>query len=359
MSPMTTVELSIVIPLFNEERALPHLFKSLERQKDICCEVIFCDGGSQDGSLELLNGYANRSHHQIKVVSTERGRGRQMNQGAEIASCSRLLFLHADSVCRCSSFLRAALNDFRAAEKRCAPVPIAAHFTLQFGGCHSDGRFYQYLSEKSHLNRQGTIYGDQGMLMSKRLWLQVGGFSTSQPILEDVLFADAVMEHGKWILLPQQIETSNRRYQEEGCIRRAVKNGLLLIVAGTGFTSLLSSTSILGSYHHAPCSGSKLSSSAVSLHRMTLTSYVSFWYGCGRGVAQHFWIVVFAASWGVPWLTGTQRRALLDRYDRYGATLLLHPFSYTFFAVLSWFVFYLTYLCLPLNWLVQCRDEQH
>lgn len=359
MSPKPTVELSIVIPLLNEERVLPHLFKSLESQTNISFEVVFSDGGSQDDSLELLNSYVNQSRHLIKVVFGAHGRGQQMNRGAEAASSARLLFLHADSVWHSSSFLRDAIDSFIAAEKSSAPVLIAAHFTLQFSGSHSDTRFYQYLSEKSHLNRQGTIYGDQGMLLAKQLWLQVGGFSTSQPILEDILFADAVMEHGKWILLPQQIVTSNRRYQGEGRVRRVIKNGLMLIVAGTGFTSLLSSSSILGSYYQETCARNQLTSVVVSLHRMALTSYVSFWYGCGRGISQHFWLVVFAASWGVPWLKSEQRRHLLDRYDRYGAALLMHPLSYTFFAVLSWFLFYLSYLCLPLNWLVQCRDEQH
>jgi|LGOV01.1.fsa_nt_gb rSAM/selenodomain-associated transferase 2 len=361
MSTVSIPELSIIIPLLNEEQTLPQLFHSLEAQTGLCCQVIFCDGGSVDNSLSLLENYAHSSCHQVVVLSGEQGRGWQMNQGADVANSERLLFLHADSFWHQTTLLQDALNCFAELESESRSAAIAAHFSLQFSGSDCHNRFYRYLSEKSQLNRPGTIYGDQGMLLSKKLWHEIGGFSDESVILEDVLFVEQVAQLGQWVLLPQVIFTSNRRYQREGRLQRVIRNGLMLIVAGAGFGHLLSSSAALSGGYHAGERGSTLSSFAALaslLHRMSLTRYGCFWYGCGREIAHHFWLVIYAASWAIPLIDCDQRRTILSFYDRRVAPLMIYPIIYTVFAVLSWFLFYLFYLCLPLSWLVQRKGKQ-
>lgn len=358
MSTVLIPDLSIIIPLLNEEQTLPHLFDSLEAQTGLCCEVIFCDGGSEDKSLSLLENYVRSSCHQVTVLSGDHGRGRQMNQGAGVANSERLLFLHADSFWQQTTLLQDALNCFDELESESPSTSIAAHFTLQFSGSGCHTRFYRYLSEKSQLNRSGTIYGDQGMLLSKKLWHEIGGFSDDIVILEDVLFVEQLAQLGRWVLLPQVIFTSNRRYQHEGRLQRVIRNGLMLIVSGAGFGHLLSSSAALSGGYHAGDRGSTLSSFAALLHRMSLTRYGCFWYGCGREIAHHFWLVIYATSWAIPLLDCGQRRAILSFHDRRVASLLTYSIIYTFFAVLSWFLFYLFYLCLPLSWLVQRKGKQ-
>lgn len=362
MSTVSIPDLSIIIPLLNEEQTLPQLFDSLEVQTGLCCQVIFCDGGSEDNSLSLLENYAHSSCHQVVILSGERGRGRQMNQGASVANSERLLFLHADSFWQQTTLLQDAINHFDELESESRSTPIAAHFSLQFSGSDCHNRFYRYLSEKSQLNRHGTIYGDQGMLLSKKLWHEIGGFSVDVVILEDVLFVEQVAQLGHWVLLPQLICTSNRRYQHEGRLQRVVRNGLLLIVAGAGFSHLLSPCAELSGGYRDAATGSNTLSSFASLasllRRMSLMSYGGFWYGCGRFIAHHFWLVIYAASWAIPLIDCDQRRAILSFYDRRVASLLTYPVIYTVFAVLSWFLFYLSYLCLPLCRLFQRKGKQ-
>lgn len=65
------VEVSVVVPVFNEERSLPRLFERLYAAMDALArsyEVVFVDDGSKDGSAELLAQQFARRPEQTCVV---------------------------------------------------------------------------------------------------------------------------------------------------------------------------------------------------------------------------------------------------------------------------------------------------
>jgi glycosyltransferase involved in cell wall biosynthesis len=71
---------ALAIPVKNERRGLSKLVESLQRQVSESDEIIFVDGGSTDGTLELLNQCA-EENPQIKVYVSEGascGKGRNM-----------------------------------------------------------------------------------------------------------------------------------------------------------------------------------------------------------------------------------------------------------------------------------------
>ncbi len=74
------VQLSLVIPCFNEQDALPHLLEALipvlEREVGPCWELILVDDGSSDRTLELI-AQANVKDPRIKGVSLSRNFGHQ------------------------------------------------------------------------------------------------------------------------------------------------------------------------------------------------------------------------------------------------------------------------------------------
>ena len=86
-SPFPTPTVSIIIPVLHEEARVADC---VQRAKALSpAEVIVVDGGSTDRTRELASP-ADR------VLQTARGRARQMNAGASIATGQVLLFLHAD-----------------------------------------------------------------------------------------------------------------------------------------------------------------------------------------------------------------------------------------------------------------------
>ena len=74
------VQLSLVVPCFNEQEALPHLLEALlpvlEREVGPCWEVILVDDGSSDRTFETIM-QANLKDRRVKGVSLSRNFGHQ------------------------------------------------------------------------------------------------------------------------------------------------------------------------------------------------------------------------------------------------------------------------------------------
>ncbi len=72
------VDLSLVIPVYNEEENLPLLFKAIHRALDPLgykWEVIFVDDGSRDNSLAVLQTLAGQDKQHVRVVVFRRNFG--------------------------------------------------------------------------------------------------------------------------------------------------------------------------------------------------------------------------------------------------------------------------------------------
>lgn len=217
--------LSVVIPALDEAAALPGLLDDLRVQQGVELELIVADGGSSDGTAELAQ--AAGAH----VVQAPRGRGAQMNAGAGAARGDTLLFLHADSRLESPRHLREALDALRAA----GDARAAGHFALRFQRTQPGlDRFYRHLEGKTTLNRPGTINGDQGLLLAREFFDELGGFDERLPFLEDPLIAAKIFERGRWILLPGRLRTSARRFEAEGAYRRYTLMALIMGLHAAG-----------------------------------------------------------------------------------------------------------------------------
>ncbi|MBM4125608.1 MAG: glycosyltransferase, partial [Nitrospira sp.] len=83
--------ISVIIPAYNEEKALPGTLTALLSQSGDY-EVLVVDGGSTDATCRLV-----RSEPRIRLLTAPKGRASQMNAGAKEAKGGLLLFLHADT----------------------------------------------------------------------------------------------------------------------------------------------------------------------------------------------------------------------------------------------------------------------
>src|SRR3954467_8154934 len=83
--------LSIIIPTLNEARSIGATLDALACEAR-GVEVIVVDGGSVDGTVELVRGRG------VKLIESGRGRGGQLHAGACAASGHMLWFLHADTL---------------------------------------------------------------------------------------------------------------------------------------------------------------------------------------------------------------------------------------------------------------------
>ncbi len=232
MAPGKLPELSIIIPVLNEARQLPELLNNLSRQQAVNYELLLVDGGSTDGSVVFLQEQA-RQPANVHLISSPAGRGRQLNLGAGRAVADWLLFLHADSRFAEPTALRDALDYLQATDSQ----QTAGHFALSFRHYSPESSAVFYFYEwKARLGRPETIHGDQGFLLRRDFFRQVGPFREDLPVMEDTDFAERLRAQGSWLLLPAGISTSARRFKVEGLWQRQLLSALIMCFREIGWT---------------------------------------------------------------------------------------------------------------------------
>jgi rSAM/selenodomain-associated transferase 2 len=201
--------LDVVIPTLNAGRKLARTLACLrEHVPDV--SVIVCDGGSQDDTAAIARAAG------AIVVSAPAGRGRQLATAAAACTNPWLLFLHADSVL--ADGWRIAVDDFIAQSSNGAK---AAYFGLRFDSPARGARRVERLVAW-RCRTFALPYGDQGLLISRRLYDRLGGFR-ALPLMEDV---DLVRRIGRanLSLLDVEVVTSAERYERDGWLMRPLRN---------------------------------------------------------------------------------------------------------------------------------------
>lgn len=92
MSP----QLSIITPVFNGSRFIEGCILNVVSQNCPDQEHIIVDGGSKDGSVEIISHYAKQYPHIRWVSEQDHGQSDAMNKGITLASGSILGILNAD-----------------------------------------------------------------------------------------------------------------------------------------------------------------------------------------------------------------------------------------------------------------------
>jgi rSAM/selenodomain-associated transferase 2 len=195
---------SVIVPVFDEEEALPGLLDHLAGQRG-SFEVIVADGGSQDATVAL----AERHPVNPRVITEAGGRARQFNAAAAVARAPLLCFLHADSRLPPDGIatLERALRD---------PHHGGGAFALRFTG---GDRFSRVLTAWYAVQRRaGIYYGDSTIWVRAATFAALGGFR-ELPIMDDYDFVRRLERHTSTRTLPGPATTSARRWQAIGVPR--------------------------------------------------------------------------------------------------------------------------------------------
>ncbi len=90
------MKVSVIIPIYNEEKVILNCLKSLSKQTLADFEIIFVDDGSTDSTLSILQGQTLQGKKLIIFKQSHKGAGAARNLGASQARGDILVFVDAD-----------------------------------------------------------------------------------------------------------------------------------------------------------------------------------------------------------------------------------------------------------------------
>lgn len=186
-------------------------------------EIIVVDG---DPGGSTINSVRNNG---VILQTSAKGRARQMNHGAKLASGEIFIFLHADTFLPDDALLRvrSAMNDTRY---------VAGAFDL---GINSDRSVFRitewYAALRTRLTR--IPFGDQAIFIRSPYFAEIGGYSDI-PLMEDIDLMKRIRKHGQKIfIIADKVMTSPRRWEQEGIFYCTLRNWALQICFALGLPS--------------------------------------------------------------------------------------------------------------------------
>jgi len=98
---VNSVDLSIVVPVYNEKESLPELMKGISSTLDLLgksYEVVFVDDGSSDGSYDEVKSLRKQYVNRVKAIRFSRncGKSAALSAGIEYAAGDTIITMDAD-----------------------------------------------------------------------------------------------------------------------------------------------------------------------------------------------------------------------------------------------------------------------
>ncbi len=197
-------KISIIIPVLNEALSIEKLVCYLREHGGISVfEVLVCDGGSSDDTVQLARAAgASVIHCPVQC------RAAQMNAGARAAQGDVLYFVHADT---------------RPPESFAADIQAALQKAYQMG-CYryrfDSPRFL--LKINAFFNRFHWLWcqgGDKTFFIRKEIFEQLGGYDEHYVVMEEYDFLRRAMPQFRLCIVPKYALVSARKYEVNSWLR--------------------------------------------------------------------------------------------------------------------------------------------
>ena len=217
-------KISIIIPILNEADNIKNLLNYiiLNSSKENIAEIIAVDGGSTDGTGNIIKNYLSGraqsrpnedlstalEETKITLLDSEKGRAKQMNLGAKNATGNILYFLHADSFPP-KKFDKYIIEQVKKSNE-------AGCFIMKFNSTHW---WLKLAGQLTRLPFKSCRGGDQSLFITKSLFNNIGGFDENFKIYEDNDLISKLYARKQFVIIKKWLTTSPRHYNTNGIWR--------------------------------------------------------------------------------------------------------------------------------------------
>ena len=170
-------KISVIVPVYNEAAEIRGMISQLRPYSDEC-EIIIVDGGSTDGTPDMIYEKAGEEPRGIHVLKDDKCRAVQMNAGARESTGDILFFLHCD--CTLPKSFTSEIHRV-----------MASHDWGCFRVKFRSSNFFM-LTNRIFSNHRALCrrlpFGDQGIFIDRNLFFEAGMFPEIQ-LMEDYEFS--------------------------------------------------------------------------------------------------------------------------------------------------------------------------
>ena len=207
------MKLSVIVPYYRDVVSLGEFLpQNRERLPDAEFLVV---GAEADVSAEDISRKAGARWVQAEGP----GRGRQMNEGAALASGEVYLFLHADTLL--------PKEAVAAIERSLDQGYAGGAFSRRFDSTSLVLRGTCWLADQRG-RLSGWFLGDQAIFCTRALFEEVGGYA-DWVAFEDLDLARRMRRRAKTTLLGARVLSSARRFDRRGAWRQTLKDFFLTL----------------------------------------------------------------------------------------------------------------------------------
>ena len=212
------MSVTLLVPVLDEEKALPKLVDALARLDPAPEEILLVDGGSSDATVTIAEAAGWR------VLECEKGRARQINHGVEQSEGDLVCVVHADTLPPSDmvQVIEDTLADPRTALASFTPVIRGPEKTRWGTTLHNWAKtWYAPLITRPHLFLRGVrlLFGDHAMFFRRVDFLEVGGCTPGDAVMEEADLCVKFARLGKVKMVPRRVYTSDRRIAAWGPLK--------------------------------------------------------------------------------------------------------------------------------------------
>ncbi|HZT57604.1 MAG TPA: glycosyltransferase [Pyrinomonadaceae bacterium] len=178
------VEVSVVVPVLDEERSITRLLRALEAQTMRPAEIVVADGGSTDRTRELVREFRSRAAVPVVLVESERGLpGRNRNVGIERAAHEWVALVDAGTLPR-ADWLERLVS---AARRDAAALVVFGQYEALAEN------FFTRCAAVTYTPAPGEpVRSTASCLLHRSAWARAGRFREDLRSAEDLLFFRAL-----------------------------------------------------------------------------------------------------------------------------------------------------------------------
>ena len=209
--------ISVIIPTLNEAPTVVRAVESAGTGREV--ETIVADGGSADKTVALAEAAGAR------VIRSDPGRSRQMNQAAGSARGEILVFLHADT-------LLPPGFDRQARQIIAQRGIVAGAFRLAINGSSPSLRLIEKVANWRSTWLQ-MPYGDQALFLKAPIFHSLNGFR-DMALMEDFDLVRRLRRMGRIVIAPHCVLTSDRRWRTRGPWKTTLLNQISIVAYSAG-----------------------------------------------------------------------------------------------------------------------------